>query len=84
MACSLRYNPMKSKFLYWTISIILSVGITIFVQLLFRHSHLSNLDYVGKIEFLFSAIVLPIYLASLYFALNTDSELLVILFLISY
>ena len=64
---------MKSKFTYWTLVLILSVGVTILVQVLFRQyrfSHLTNLNHVGMMEFVFSAILLPIYLATVYFTLK--------------
>lgn len=64
---------MKRKLQYWTLSLILSLGFTIFIQFLFREyriRHLSNLNYIGKFEFLFTAIVLPIYLSAIYLVLN--------------
>jgi hypothetical protein len=64
---------MKSKLLYWTLILLLSLGVTILIQALFREyrlRHLSHLNYVGIIEFLFTAIVLPIYLTALYLVLN--------------
>src|SRR5205085_2689008 len=70
---SLTHSPMKSKFIYWTLILLLSLGVTILVQVLFREyrfSHLSNLNHVGKIEFVFTVILLPVYLAIVYFTLN--------------
>ena len=64
---------MKSRFIYWTLLLLLSFGVTILVQLLFREyrfTHISKLNHVGKIEFVFTAILLPIYLATLYFMVN--------------
>ncbi len=64
---------MKRKLFYWTLVLLLSLGVTILVQFLFREyrlEHLNRLNYVGKVEFVFTVVVLPIYLASIYFVLN--------------
>ena len=64
---------MKSKFLYWTLILLLTLGITILIQILFREyrfMHLAKLNHIGKVEFVFTAIFLPIYLSTVYFALN--------------
>ena len=69
---------MKSKFIYWILILLLSLGVTILVQIFFREyrfSHLSNLNHVGKIEFVFTAILLPVYLATVYFFLNRKFKL---------
>ena len=76
---------MKSKFLYWTLILLLTLGITILVQILFREyrfSHLSNLAHIGTIEFIFTAFLLPIYLSTVYFALNRKFKFVVTFYLI--
>jgi hypothetical protein len=64
---------MKNKILYWTLILLVTLGMTMLVQFLFREyrfMHLSKLNYIGNVEFVFTAILLPIYLATVYFALN--------------
>jgi len=64
---------MKNKIIYWSIILLLSLGVTVLVQFFFRQyrfSHLSNLNHVGKMEFVFTAIFLPIYLKGVYLVLN--------------
>jgi hypothetical protein len=71
---------VKNKFLFWTIILLLTVGITILVQVFFREyrfMHLSKLNHVGKIEFVFTVILLPVYLATVYFALNRKFKFVV-------
>jgi hypothetical protein len=71
---------MKRKFLYWMVILLVTLGITIVVQLLFRtyrFQHLSELHQVGKIEFVFTTILLPIYLGVVYFFLGQKSKMLI-------
>lgn len=64
---------MKRNLTYLTLALILSLAFPVLALFLFREYrliHLSNLDGIGIIEFLFAVIILPAYLSIVYFFLN--------------
>ena len=59
---------LKKKLTYWTLIFLLTIGVTICVELIFRHFrlvHLADTFLLGIIEFLFAAILLPYYVATI-------------------
>ena len=70
---------MKKNLLYWSLALLLSLGLTVLVAFLFREyrfNHLSIVKGVGKVEFLFAIVFLPIYLSVLYPFLNKQFKII--------
>ncbi|MES1216873.1 MAG: hypothetical protein ABUT20_15260 [Bacteroidota bacterium] len=65
---------MKRLLYCWSVVLILSLGMVIIAQLLFREyrfNHLPNLGQIGKIEFIFTSFLLPIYLSIVFWLFNS-------------
>ena len=71
---------MKKKFIFWLLILILTLGVTISSQYLFkayrlchlenRKNHFLYIGRIGQIEFLFATFILPVYLAKIYILIN--------------
>ena len=61
-------SQLYKQIKYWTLIFLLTFGTTICIQLLFRYFRIINLAdaiHLGIIEFLFTAIILPYYIATI-------------------
>lgn len=64
---------MKNHLKYWLFIILLTVGPTICTQLFFRFFRVAYSEdtfYLGIVELLFSAFLLPLYLLTMYYFTN--------------
>ena len=69
---------MKNRFKYWSLILMLTIGMTICVQLFFRFFRIAYSEdtyYLGIVESLFSAFFLPTYLLTIFYYANKKFEL---------